>query len=169
MARTRTVVLCMLSLGIAVSLGYLLRAPGTKPTPEWQALRTEISRITMIKPHDQMRQLGESELIRRQASTSNMSPTEFVEFLVEIDKIKLGHIGDGSKSLALFHDFSVAHLHGRSNKENTDFMQVQWSQSSELATIQSQVLQREIAALKAWKPGSSAEQCLSVADSQRQK
>jgi hypothetical protein len=169
MAKTRTVVLCLLSLGIAVSFGYLLRAPGTKPSPEWRVQRTEISRITMIKPHDQMRQLGESGLIQRQASTSNMSPTEFAEFLVEIDNIKLGHIGDGLKSLTLFHDFSVAHLRGRSNKENTEFMQAQWSQSSEMAAIQSQVLQREIAALKAWKPGSSAEQCLAIADSQLQK
>lgn len=176
MRNPKPFIYCAFSLLLGIAIGLRFASSPTNKLqeghghsnqqPEWKNHRLTIASITQSKPHNEIRSKDESEFILQQATSSSMSPGEFSDFLLAIDNIKLRHTKESLNSLITFRDFAKARFNGSKGRDRAEFFDHQLSQSGEVFVIHTQLLEREISAIRAWKPGLTAEKCLAQADSQ---
>lgn len=158
-------ILCC-SMPALYSSGQAIKTQNANEIQHYKADKETLAGILLSEPQRQILTTTEREEVSRRVGKSSLSPSEFKDFLLMVIKIRFEIAQDELDRLSRLRKVLTSPTSGisKADRESID----QSFGQCEMPLITKQLLERELYALEAWKPGMSAEKALSVAD-QRQK
>ena len=163
--RTSRIVFCI-SMALFSFTGQAAFAEPTHESQQWNDERAAIAGICLAAPQRQIHTKAELRVISHRMKAQAVSPSDFRDFLLLIVRMRLELVQSELDMLSNLHKILLMGSGSGVSKEEQHSIDMNFSQC-EMPLITKQLLERELYALEAWKPGMSSEKALAIADQQR--
>lgn len=161
------VVFCLAAM-LSPAMGQASPVAPTVESPKKSGEKEALAGICLTAPQRQIHTKAELEEINRQVGVQLIRPDDLRDFLLLVVRLRLEVAQGELDRLARLHKALSLGAGSGLSKEAQQSVDMTFSQC-EVPLITKQLLERELYALEAWKPGMSSEKALAIADQRQQK